>query len=115
MVGGLHPSRRAAHAALLRMRSRPHGEEQRRASRTIGPYGIADASIELDAGLADQSCPVRVFGDDEGIELVVRQIPYLAAALLKTLLELRQRGADSAAQPGDRFRRGFRGRENAEP
>src|SRR6202023_3711805 len=65
------------------------------------------ASIELDAGLADQFRPVLIFGPDKGIELVVRQIPHLAAALLKTLLQIGQRGADPAAQFCDDFGRGL--------
>ena len=51
----------------------------------------------------------------KAIELVVRQIPHLAAALLEALLELGQRRADIPAQPCDRFRRRLGGRENAEP
>ena len=49
------------------------------------------ASIQLDAGLADQFGPALVFGRDEGIELVVRQIPDFAAALLEALLQVGQR------------------------
>ena len=73
------------------------------------------ASIQLDAGLADQLGPALVFGGDESVELVVRQVPHLSAALLKTFLEFGQRGADFPAQFCDHVRRRFGGREYPEP
>src|SRR5947209_20537191 len=60
--------------------------------------GHADTSIQLDAGLADQSRPGLVFGRDKTVELVVRDIPGLAATLLKTFLQIGQCGADFPPQ-----------------
>src|ERR1700682_2986251 len=79
------------------------------AAQTIG------SSVQLDAGLADQFCPVLVFGRDEGLEPVVREIPCFAVTLLEPLLKVGQRSADIPAQPCDHLRRCSGGCENSEP